>query len=1392
MAGATTITIPGISPYATDTISFPDGFQFRFGMSSYNLFSVSRKGWIKLGAKILQPYVSTENDIIVPFGSISFSATNCSYKITGTAPNRKFIIDWTGTHTSIQQVKVQLWLYERTGKIEFIHGGINAFPGAGSYSVFCRTKVLGETAFASVDVMPVPQPPVVSYVSVPDPANNEGIPVKTRYRFEPDTLKPATPSIQFSNVLSGCFTVNILDQSVSESFFTLEKDNGGGNYIFSGRLFSTTTPTTGSLYAYNETTGKPDSLFRYRSYASNGFVNSDTVVTTILTPPASISGIKTIPGDYPTINALLQDAVCKQLGPDLIIELLPSYSFASEGGVVRIKPVLNNNYLHSVTIRPAASATSLVLRNAGANPLFAIDSVSNIHIDGRAGGTGTTNNLTIIQSNTSYPAIAYMNNANGGGVHYVNIEGNSKSNTNGLILFARREPVQTLSYNYGVNNATINNCKIGPPSGFMHKGIVVERGNDITIRENEFFRFFKEAIYYNEGGANSHIVKNRFYQPDFVPATDGANIADGAGTMVFTGIQNNLRVDSNRFGGSSPVWGVGNWKQDLFLTGSNTGFGMIRFEDNIASDGRKVYIRNNEFGNMTVTALRPFYQVYAEGNSVINDNKIGTADSSNSIISDGYQLAIFSSRGNFTSINNNFLSGIRTSNEGGSLIDVFSVDTAQISGNDVGGSDNINANVFHKNASGINLSGIKEMFINKNNIHGISSVIDDVFGIEEERNAVTLVENYGVVDSNIIHHLDAKVEVGGISMRLNTRKSNSVSYNNVYALNSRYNGSAGYMSAIFVSASESLLNTPSIDTGYVRITGNKVYSLDHQVTAPYNQYSLTGIDVVGLKFYISNNMISLGINASGQNADSLELSCTGIDADGATSYIEHNSVYIGGKGNQLNYGIKIYPGFYANGKKNLYLTNNIIQIDRINTTANDNTNYISRSVSNVNSVVANKNIWYSTIDPNINTKLASWKSLCQCDSLSFVVDPKFINPRGNSSSVNLHLQSLNPADSAGIPPVIATPVDFDNDSRNNSSPVDIGADAVTPCAGANNAAINITPSRSYIEICPTDSLTLTATLTGALTQFQWQKNLNNIPGANSISYTVTTTGSYRLVAKTACGNIASPSLLIMKQISNPYANLEIVSTSPFCDSSNIEMRIDHNNFTQNTLQYKWYHKGLLLPGKITDHETIEGVQNSDWIKIEVTDQQSCGNFITKDSIKISNMSTSVRPEIDIISYEDTLYSTTNSDTVFYSLYNAPYGNLSIIYTTPVPPTLHNVISDYRIVFTNVPYTFRFKLAYSLNSDCYYSDTTAEQTIYVTNSVQPVTYTFNGNGNWNVPSNWINNMIPVSPLPFNHSILIAPTGGPCILNVPFIMGIGSHMTVAPNAAFIIQGNLTQTQ
>ena len=70
----------------------------------------------------------------------------------------------------------------------------------------------------------------------------------------------------------------------------------------------------------------------------------------------------------------------------------------------------------------------------------------------------------------------------------------------------------------------------------------------------------------------------------------------------------------------------------------------------------------------------------------------------------------------------------------------------------------------------------------------------------------------------------------------------------------------------------------------------------------------------------------------------------------------------------------------------------------------------------------------------------------------------------------------------------------------------------------------------------------------------------------------------------------------------------------------------------------------------------------------------------------------------------------------------------------------------------------------------------------------VVYTFNGNGNWSNPSNWVLNKIPATTLSPGAEIIIDPfINGECLLDLERYLPAGTKLTVAPGKKLNIKGN-----
>ncbi|MBK7434628.1 MAG: hypothetical protein IPI66_12540 [Chitinophagaceae bacterium] len=574
MTGSTPVTFTGTVVYTSPSIPIP-GFDFQYGLKKYSNFYISPYGFIKLGNSLVSN--NPEQDTMVIAALYNGTFWNASYKTTGTAPDRKMVIEYEGTmQPSGEPTKYQIWLSERTGRIQLVYQSIRGFYGyfpPYPYRIFCRNYLLNKIEMAALNIKPNNGLPTVSYTSVP--TSYDSIYPNTRFTFQPDTIKPANPSaLGFTNVQAGCLTVNFNDNSTNESVFLLEKADSVTNFK-PEKYFYFASPNGSTVQTHNQTSLQPFWTYHYRVFASTGFVNSDTIVANVQTMMPQINGVKTVPGDYPSITALLQDASCKHLGPDLVIELQNNYSQAAESFPIAFNKKLQNRLIHSITIRPAANATINmdVLSNVS---VFYVDSVKHVRIDGRPGGTGTTIGFNINQQRTSSPVIQYTNAADSGEVSFCRL---TKTHPGGNLNLAA--VVSLTAYDSlfllrkDVNAFTLSNCVLTNNGAQMTNYVYIKAKDslgcrDMNILNNRFNDFVGDGIYIENGANNSLINGNRFYQTQ--PVTPSAFLPINSASCIKLINTEKITIDGNDFGGSTPTWGQGVYQlhvTELFVSKYN-------------------------------------------------------------------------------------------------------------------------------------------------------------------------------------------------------------------------------------------------------------------------------------------------------------------------------------------------------------------------------------------------------------------------------------------------------------------------------------------------------------------------------------------------------------------------------------------------------------------------------------------------------------------------------------------------------------------------------------------------------------------------------------------------------------------------------------------------------
>ena len=168
-SGTTRLIGPGLDDNASTVRNI--GFDFWFDGAHFTQFSVNANGLMRLGASMISTsfdnaslstgFTTTNNaPKLAPYYDDLWIGTNgrVHFKVTGTAPNRKLVVEWLNMTIPRQSMATtgagtfQVWLFETTGVISFVYGdGMAQNFASGGYTVGLQSGAA--TNFASVSTL---------------------------------------------------------------------------------------------------------------------------------------------------------------------------------------------------------------------------------------------------------------------------------------------------------------------------------------------------------------------------------------------------------------------------------------------------------------------------------------------------------------------------------------------------------------------------------------------------------------------------------------------------------------------------------------------------------------------------------------------------------------------------------------------------------------------------------------------------------------------------------------------------------------------------------------------------------------------------------------------------------------------------------------------------------------------------------------------------------------------------------------------------------------------------------------------------------------------------------------------------------------------------------------
>ncbi|HYG16842.1 MAG TPA: immunoglobulin-like domain-containing protein, partial [Bacteroidia bacterium] len=290
-------------------------------------------------------------------------------------------------------------------------------------------------------------------------------------------------------------------------------------------------------------------------------------------------------GSVISSHASIKDAVAaipSTISQAYVIEITGTYTGASEIFPIQFKEKSGASATNTITLRPASGVTNATIAGNNSTAVISIDSGDYVVIDGRAGGTGTSKNLSISNASTSASTgIMLINGATNNVIQYVNISNSSTASTSSCIRF-------NTSANHtsgNSNNVAANNKTTGGRAGIYFSGTTANPNTNNLVYGNEITNYTVYGIYSSGGNAVVKVDYNQITTPN------GSGSIYG---MYFTSHIDSLIITRNRIYNlvSSSTTGI----DAMYISPSTSGVIPLRVINNQIS-----------LSSTTITSLNGIY-----------------------------------------------------------------------------------------------------------------------------------------------------------------------------------------------------------------------------------------------------------------------------------------------------------------------------------------------------------------------------------------------------------------------------------------------------------------------------------------------------------------------------------------------------------------------------------------------------------------------------------------------------------------------------------------------------------------------------------------------------------------------------------------------------------------
>ena len=730
------------------------------------------------------------------------------------------------------------------------------------------------------------------------------------------TIQPfvnATPSTVDVNYSDGTGTIDYIlnanrialtTTSISGGTFTVKysfdsfNSTGNASDICLATYTASTIGSQGTLVANSGTKANPVVARSSVSLANlaqtwvlGTYNNTNSPITSLC---GTISGTRTVGtgGYYATLRAAITDLNTNGIKGPTVFELLSTYTSTAENLASSSLTITYGgaclNSTNNVTIRPE-SATNSVLSLSAANTsaIITLDGADYITIDGRPGGTGTNEYISITNTSiaTGGSAILFQNGATNNNLQYLNLTSSFPSATIGVVTFSGTNTT------IGNNSNTIDNCIIDGNAGTnsspsslssVARNGVYSGGNATypnstnTISNSEFKNVFftnsttdSKMIALDVNNSSWTINGNSFYQTSPRQATVSA-LSSPAQYTSFYCIQilggDGYTISSNYIGGSSANCS-GTWTH---TQGSDLMFYGISFA--ATAGGQNSTIKSNTISNFSAQ----IHSYKSDWNGIVVTS--GNVTLGGNTSADGNTIGASSGTGAIELYKPNGA-------DGGTFtgIDITSINTVTIKNNIIG-SIKITGSSNYYDLRGITTKSTATYTISNNTIgtstpNSIStasaSSSGTMYGIYNTGTGFVTISN-----NSIGSFYQVNGSFIGIYDYANALSQHTISSNTI--------GATSTSSPVTVAASADCYGINVDGTGTYTVSSNTIQNLYHTASATIN---LIGIRLASTgTFTVSNNTIDKLYNNTVGNYSSYVTGISITAAINITSVIEKNSL----------------------------------------------------------------------------------------------------------------------------------------------------------------------------------------------------------------------------------------------------------------------------------------------------------------------------------------------------------------------------------------------------------------------------------------------------------------------------------------------------------------------